>query len=42
MEEEAKNCINQARQINAWDRLLIMNGEKVILIYCYANHYILL
>lgn len=29
LEEQEKTFINQATQINAWDRLLIANGEKV-------------
>lgn len=29
LEDQAKIFINQAKQLNAWDRLLISNGEKV-------------
>lgn len=30
LEEQERNFINQATQINAWDRLLIANGEKIV------------
>ncbi|XP_048002455.1 nuclear pore glycoprotein p62 [Leguminivora glycinivorella] len=30
LEEQEKTFINQATQINAWDRLLIANGEKIV------------
>lgn len=30
LEEQEKIFINQATQINAWDRLLISNGEKIV------------
>ncbi|XP_075986072.1 uncharacterized protein LOC142983118 isoform X2 [Anticarsia gemmatalis] len=30
LEEQEKTFINQATQINAWDRLLISNGEKIV------------
>ncbi|XP_014208979.1 nuclear pore glycoprotein p62 [Copidosoma floridanum] len=30
LEEQEKVFVNQATQINAWDRLLIANGEKII------------
>jgi hypothetical protein len=29
LEEQEKLFMNQATQVNAWDRLLISNGEKV-------------
>lgn len=29
LDDEGKQHINQAKAINAWDRLLITNGEKV-------------
>ncbi|XP_058788710.1 nuclear pore glycoprotein p62 isoform X1 [Phymastichus coffea] len=30
LEEQEKVFVNQATQINAWDRLLIANGEKIV------------
>ncbi|KAJ8675334.1 hypothetical protein QAD02_011120 [Eretmocerus hayati] len=30
LEEQEKVFVNQAAQINAWDRLLIANGEKIV------------
>ncbi|GJQ66675.1 putative structural constituent of nuclear pore [Trypoxylus dichotomus] len=30
LEEEGKHYTDQAKQINAWDRLLITNGEKIM------------
>ncbi|CAH1641763.1 unnamed protein product [Spodoptera littoralis] len=30
LEDQEKTFINQATQINAWDRLLIANGEKIV------------
>ena len=36
MEEQEKVFMNQATQVNAWDRLLIGNGEKVNL--CQIKH----
>ncbi|XP_072946592.1 uncharacterized protein Nup62 [Epargyreus clarus] len=30
LEEQEKTFINQATQLNAWDRLLIANGEKIV------------
>ena len=30
LEEQEKAFLNQATQINAWDRLLINNGDKII------------
>nr|XP_022920763.1 nuclear pore glycoprotein p62 [Onthophagus taurus] len=30
LEEQGKHFTNQAKQINAWDRLLITNGEKIL------------
>lgn len=30
MEEQGKLFSNQAKQLNAWDRLLVSNGEKVL------------
>lgn len=30
MEEQERTFINQATQINAWDTLLIANGEKIV------------
>lgn len=32
MEEQGKIFVNQAKQLNAWDSLLISNGEKYIFI----------
>lgn len=32
LEEQEKVFINQATQVNAWDKLLIANGEKVFII----------
>lgn len=31
LEEQEKVFINQATQVNAWDKLLIANGEKVFI-----------
>lgn len=36
LEEQGKLFGNQAKQLNAWDRLLISNGEKVL----YFNTYL--
>lgn len=30
MEEQEKVFVNQATQVNAWDKLLITNGEKIV------------
>lgn len=30
LEEQEKIFVNQATQINAWDKLLITNGEKIV------------
>ncbi|XP_046425088.1 nuclear pore glycoprotein p62 [Neodiprion virginianus] len=30
LEEQEKAFVNQATQVNAWDRLLIANGEKIV------------
>ena len=30
LEEQEKIFLNQATQVNAWDRLLVGNGEKII------------
>nr|CAH7729481.1 unnamed protein product [Callosobruchus chinensis] len=30
LEEQGKFFINQAKQLNAWDALLISNGEKIL------------
>lgn len=30
LEEQGKVFINQALQLNAWDRLVIANGEKIL------------
>lgn len=30
MEEQSKFFVNQAKQLNAWDSLLISNGEKIL------------
>lgn len=30
LEEQEKVFVNQATQINAWDKLLITNGEKIV------------
>lgn len=30
MEDQLKIFINQARQLTAWDRLLVSNGEKIV------------
>lgn len=30
LDDQEKNFIQKATQVNAWDRLLIDNGEKVI------------
>lgn len=30
LEEQEKVFLNQATQVNAWDRLLVNNGEKII------------
>ncbi|KAJ8968097.1 hypothetical protein NQ314_002468 [Rhamnusium bicolor] len=30
LEEQGKFFINQAKQLNAWDTLLISNGEKIL------------
>lgn len=30
LEEQGKFFINQAKQLNAWDSLLITNGEKIL------------
>ncbi|XP_011498286.1 PREDICTED: nuclear pore glycoprotein p62 [Ceratosolen solmsi marchali] len=32
LEEQEKVFVNQATQINAWDRLLIGNGEKIVIL----------
>lgn len=32
MEDQLKIFMNQARQLTAWDRLLISNGEKIVTI----------
>lgn len=29
LEEQERNFLTQATQVNAWDRLVIENGEKV-------------
>lgn len=34
LEDQTKIFINQAKQLNAWDRLLISNGEKVCTYTC--------
>ena len=33
LEEQEKIFLNQATQVNAWDRLLTMNGEKIVSLY---------
>lgn len=33
LDEQGKLFANQAKHLNAWDRLLISNGEKVNLLY---------
>lgn len=30
LEEQEKVFVNQAEQVNAWDKLLISNGEKIV------------
>ena len=30
LEEQEKVFLNQATQVNAWDRLLMENGEKIV------------
>ena len=30
LEEQEKMFLNQATQVNAWDRLLVHNGEKIV------------
>ena len=30
LEEQEKHFLNQATQVNAWDRLLMTNGEKIV------------
>ena len=30
LEEQEKIFLNQATQVNAWDRLLVANGDKII------------
>jgi nuclear pore complex protein Nup62 len=30
LEEQEKVFLNQATQVNAWDRLLMTNGEKIV------------
>lgn len=30
MEEQGKIFVNQAKQLNAWDSLLISNGDKIL------------
>lgn len=30
LEEQEKVFLNQATQVNAWDRLLMSNGEKIV------------
>lgn len=30
LEEQEKVFLNQATQVNAWDRLLMANGEKIV------------
>lgn len=30
LEEQEKVFVNQATQVNAWDKLLITNGEKIV------------
>ncbi len=30
LEEQEKIFLNQATQVNAWDRLLVSNGDKII------------
>lgn len=30
LEEQEKVFVNQATQVNAWDKLLIANGEKIV------------
>lgn len=32
LEEQEKVFVNQASQINAWDKLLITNGEKIVIL----------
>lgn len=39
LEEQEKVFINQATQVNAWDRLLIENGEKVSVAYLNVCNY---
>ena len=38
LEEQEKIFLQQATQVNAWDRLLMENGEKVHLIFMYKIH----
>jgi N-acetylmuramoyl-L-alanine amidase CwlA len=33
LEEQEKIFLNQATQVNAWDRLLVNNGEKIVSLY---------
>ena len=35
LEEQEKVFLNQATQVNAWDRLLMSNGDVVIMLYLY-------
>lgn len=32
LEEQEKVFVNQATQVNVWDKLLITNGEKIVLL----------
>lgn len=32
MEEQEKVFVNQATQVNVWDKLLITNGEKIVIL----------
>lgn len=38
LEEQEKIFLQQATQVNAWDRLLIDNGEKVRKLVCMVSH----
>ncbi len=39
LEEQEKIFLQQATQVNAWDRLLIDNGEKVLILQSEINHH---
>lgn len=32
LEEQEKAFVNQATQVNVWDKLLITNGEKIVIL----------